>query len=97
MYTYVIFKYLWKVRLDPDIRPDVRPDIRFIHTNQLNYIKIGVSGQYVTIKKKYKFGNDPAIFGSVRRPDIRPDIRFGHTNVQIRTKYGGDIYKAILK
>ena len=60
-------------------------------------MKIGVSSLYVTIKKKYKFDNDPAIFASVIRPDILPDIRFGHTNGQIRTKFGGDVYIAILK
>ena len=60
-------------------------------------MKFGVSSLYVTIKKKNKFGNDPAIFGSVIRPDIQPDIRFGHTNDQIRMKFGGDMYKAILK
>ena len=60
-------------------------------------MKIGVSSHYVTIKKKNKFGNDLAIFGSVIRPDIQPDIRFGHTNEQIRTRFGGDMYKAILK
>ena len=45
---------------------------------------------YATIKKNYKFDNDPDIFASVIRPDIQPDIRFGHTNEQMRTKFGVD-------
>ena len=60
-------------------------------------MKIGVSSHYVTIKKKYKFGNGPAIFGSVIRPDNQPDIRFGHTNDQIRTKFGEGILNVIFK
>ena len=76
---------------------DIRPDIRFIDTNLQKCMKFGVGSLYITIKKKYKFGSDPAIFDSVIRPDIQPDIRFGHTNEQIRTKFNVDIYKAILK
>ena len=60
-------------------------------------MKFGVSSLYVTNKKKYKFGNDPAIFRSVIRPDIQPDICFGHTNLQIRTKFGGEMYNVFLK
>ena len=82
-------KYLRELKLDSDIRPDIRPDIRFIDNNQQNCMKFGVSSLYVTIKKKCKFGNDPAIFGSVIRPDIQPDIRFGHTNEENCTKSDG--------
>ena len=94
---YVILKYLWKLKLGPDIRLDIRPDNRFTPTNQQNYMKFVLSSQNVTIKKKYKYGNDSVILGSLIRPDIQPDIRFGHTNDQIRMKFGGDMYKAILK
>ena len=93
----VILKYLWKWKLDPEIRPDIQPDIRFINTNRQNCIKIVVSSQYVTIKKKCKFGIDPAIFGSVIRPDNQPDIRFDHTNEHIRKKFGVGIVNIILK
>ena len=84
---------MWKL----DVRPDIQPDIRFIYTDGQNCMKIGVSSHYVTIKKKNKFGNDPAIFGSLIRPDNQPDIRFGHINEQIWTKFGRDMYKVILK
>ena len=50
-----------------------------------------------TFKNKYKFGNDPAIFGSVIQPDNQLDIRFSHTNEQIRTKFGGGMFNVILK
>ena len=56
-----------------------------------------MSSQYVIIKKKNNFGNDPTIFDPVIRPDIQPDIRFGHINEQIWTKFGRDMYNVILK
>ena len=69
----------------------------FIHTIRQYCMKLGVSGNYVTIKKKYKLGNDLTIFGSVIRPDIQSDTRFGHTYQQIRTQFGGDMHNAFLK
>ena len=55
-----------------------------------------MNSQYVIIKKKNNFGNDPTIFDAVIRPDILPDIRFGPINEQISTKFGSDMYNVII-
>ena len=55
-----------------------------------------MNSQYVIIKRKNNFGNDPTIFDPVILPDIQPDIRFGHINEQISTKFGSDMYNVII-
>ena len=86
-----------ELNIGPDIRLDTQLDIRFIFTNQQNCMKLGVSTDYITIKKKNELGKDLTIFGSVIRPDIQPDICFSHTYEQIYMKLVRSINNVILK